>query len=120
VRRHVRMNPIKAQLKRVMVHVVFSGDLEPDPCGAADELRELGYDVHFLPSKYRRAIARSPDNHPLDDFLEAIKDAPGNRDTIVAAMEEVGEIVDQFGGAAIEGDAVDENYAPFSDGRFVE
>jgi hypothetical protein len=61
-------------MTRLMALAVFSGDLNPDPDAAAEELRRAGYTIHRLPSHHPILC------HPLDDFIEVTIDAPDDTD----------------------------------------
>jgi hypothetical protein len=108
---------------KVWALVVFSGELDPDPDAAAEELRHAGFEVHRLPKKYRALL-----DHELDDFVEATIDAPAglsppgltvtdfDAKILSATMREVGHIVSQYGGCCEEcGPISTDEYRPFED-----
>jgi predicted metal-dependent peptidase len=98
---------------RVIVVVAFSGndeDLNVDR--AALELEQCGYEVTRLPDEL---AARQ--THPLDDVLEALIDVDGSVDGKVldAIMQEVYDIVDQYGGDVIKWGLLREGHVPFAE-----
>jgi hypothetical protein len=89
---------------KLMVNIAFGGglgdpeftndpgrDFELDPERA--ELRQAGYDVYLTPEKLSPLLA-----HPLDDFIEALIEAPDDPKVINAIINEVNVIVEKYGG----------------------
>jgi hypothetical protein len=100
---------------KIMATIVFTGDLDPDPDGAAAALRRAGYQVRRMPEKFRPTLA-----HPRDDFIEALIDIDIDSDgdkIIDAIWKEIDSIVDndQYAAMCIQCGFVAANYIPFSD-----
>jgi hypothetical protein len=94
--------------ERVMYSIVFAGDLNPDPSGAAVALRKAGFEVTMMPEKYRSGLA-----HPKDDFMEASIDGTADDKVMVAIMHGVNAIVDRYGGLCDECGPIPSNHVPF-------
>lgn len=108
---------------KLMASVVFGGgfgdpeytndperEIELDPERAAAELRQAGYDVYLMPEKYSPRLA-----HPLDDFIEAVIEAPDDPKVINAIINEVSVIVEKYGGLCMEWGHIGKDYVPFAD-----
>ena len=98
--------------KRLKATVAFCGEMDPDPAGAAAELREAGYEVVMMPEKFRPRLA-----HPRDDFIEVTKRIVGdevNRAMEIEMMHDVDTIVGRYGGMCDDCGHIDEDYVPFS------
>ena len=98
--------------KRLKATVVFGGESDPDPAGAAAALREAGYEVVMMPEKFRSRLV-----HPRDDFIEVTKRIVGDEvepGAIYAMMGGVNSIVGRYGGMCLECGQIDENHVPFS------
>ena len=95
--------------KRLKATVVFGGETDPDPAGAAAALREAGYEVVMMPEKFRSRLV-----HPRDDFIEVTKRIVGDEvnDAIDAMMDDVDTLVDRW---CDDGGQIDEDHIPFSD-----
>ncbi len=90
-----------------MAYIAFSGDCEPDPDSAAEELRRAGYEVFRMPDKHPILV------HPLDDHIECLIDGSDDLKIISAIMHEIDGIVDQHGGMCIECGPIAADYVPF-------
>jgi hypothetical protein len=105
------MLPDASPTPKLLLTVAFSGDLfDLDPDRAADELRQVGYEVSRLPKKY---WARLP--HPLDDFLEAVIPEPDDPKLVGVLWDEVEAIVSQRGGCCYECGQMEPDHVPFVD-----
>ena len=51
---------------RIMGAIAFSGNVDPDPIGAAAALRRAGFEVTMMPERFRAYL-----DHPDDYFMEA-------------------------------------------------
>src|SRR5262249_42919083 len=98
-----------SHLRMIMALAVFSGDLNPDPDTATDELRKAGYIVNRLPDNHPLLA------HPLDDFIEATIEACDDEKVIDAIGREVDGIADRYGGLCMEVGTIDRSYVPFAD-----
>ena len=96
---------------RIVGHVVFGGDLDPDPDAAERDLRRVGYTVARMPDRLRPLLY-----HPQDYFLKAYVDVSIDVDNepkvTSATMDEIQEIVDQYGGSCQECGAEPADFDP--------
>jgi hypothetical protein len=96
---------------RIVGHVVFGGDVDPDPDAAAIDLRLAGFEVARMPDRLRPFVY-----HPRDDFLKAYKDVTIDVDdrmqTSSVVMDDIEKIVDQYGGYCMECGAEPPDYDP--------
>jgi hypothetical protein len=79
----------------IVGHIVFSGDLSPNPDAAAIALRKAGYTVARMPERFRPRLY-----HPSDDFMLASTGGLVSDEYKVAraVIDEINAIVDGFGG----------------------
>jgi hypothetical protein len=103
---------------KLLAQVVFAAGVEHDSDGAADALRDAGYEVHRMPEVH-------PELVPGDDFIEAITEGPAGPapndlaypvgKLVHAMMQEVGEWADCYGGVCMECGPVEDDYVPFTE-----
>jgi hypothetical protein len=103
---------------KLMAQVVFSGEIEHDGDGAADALRDAGFEVHRMPTVHPEL------GDPLDDFIEVITEGPAGPPAhdlaypvgkmTRAMMEDVGDWAECFGGTCMECGPVEDDYVPFT------
>jgi hypothetical protein len=101
---------------KIIGHIVFCGDLAPDPDAAAIALQKAGYTVARMPERLRPPLC-----HPEDYFMQAVIDGGtiSDEDKVVdAAMDEINRIVDGYGGTCMECGAEPPDYMPSFDGLF--
>jgi FAD/FMN-containing dehydrogenase len=99
---------------RIVGHVVFGGELDPDPVAAEIDLRSAGYTVARMPDRLRPFLY-----HPQDDFLKAYIDVTVDVDdrmqTASRVDAEIQKIVNQYGGDCMECGAEPADYRPESE-----
>ena len=96
---------------RMVGHVVFGGEVDPDPDAAAIDLRLAGFEVARMPDRLRPFVY-----HPGDDFLKAYKDVTVDVDdrmeTASVVMDDIQKVVEQYGGDCMECGAEPPDYDP--------
>ena len=92
---------------RIMGAIAFSGELNPDPSGAAAALRRAGFEVTMMPEKFRSRLT-----HPEDDFMEASIDGIDDDKIVDAIMDEIDAIVERCGGLCCECGPIPSDYVP--------
>jgi hypothetical protein len=103
-------------LVKIVVGVVFDGELDPDPDAAEIALRRAGFTV-ARPSaldQFRIALHAAVAG---DDFIEAYIDVTGDT-TIDAVMDKINKIVEKYGGECWECCVEPLNYEPTFDDLF--
>jgi len=109
----------KAEINRIVGHIVFAGNLDdpPDPDAAEIALRRAGYAVARLPDRLRKRI-----RFPGDDFMQACTDVTttaGVADELTSIiMDEINQIVDEYGGTCMECGVEPPDYEPAFDNLF--
>jgi hypothetical protein len=100
---------------RVVGHIVFGGELAPDPDGAVIALQKAGYTVARMPERFRPHVY-----HPEDYFMLAVIGGTiSDEDKVAGAvMDEINRIVDRYGGLCHECGAEPPDYVPSFDELF--
>jgi hypothetical protein len=114
---------------RLLAEFCFSGDNpESDPDLAVELVRAAGYQVFKISRSLRAELTLG---HPLDDFCEAVTDAPGSgfvdnsrsemtpqaHKLACAIMDEINALVHRHGGSCHTCGAIGDNgeFIPFAD-----
>jgi hypothetical protein len=101
----------------IVGHIVFSGDLSPNPDAAAVALRKAGFTVARMPERFRPRLY-----HPSDDFMQATIGGLISDEYKVAraVRDEIDAIVDGFGGTCDRCDICPPDHALSFDELFEE
>jgi hypothetical protein len=87
--------------------IAFSGDLDPDPAAATDDLHRAGFQVEKFPEQLRHLL-----EVPGDDWLEASR--PADLQPLRLIMAQVEAIAARHGGTCTEVREVGLNHKPFT------